>query len=199
MVPNRLSFFRKGSFAKRLAIGLTVSVLCVLCAVVLGLIHEGLKATLWLIAISIILEAQPAAAASIPLGFHPFMGMAVSVVANLILIPIIILMFDELKRWRFVNRKLEHAGKWTTKYGRYGVWALTLLCPFLGAYVCLALGLALQWSQSRVLISIAIGMIVSSCIVAYGGHAGYELIRFGSLHHLLLLFTGHHIHHRRWV
>lgn len=198
MFSNRLSKYRKGSFVQRLAVGLTVSIVCVLGSILLGLVHEGLKATLWLIGISIILEAQPAAAASIPLGFHPLMGAMVSILANVILIPIIILTFDELKRWKWVNRKLERAGRWTSKYGRYGVWILTPLSPFLGAYVCLALGLGLQWPQSRVLISVAVGMIVSSCIVAYGGHAGYEMIRFGGIHHLLL-FTRHHAHFRRWV
>ena len=40
-----------------------------------------------LVGTSIILGAQPAAVASIALGFHPFMGAVMSILANLMVLP----------------------------------------------------------------------------------------------------------------
>lgn len=181
------------SWGWKIGYGIAISLIFIATALFIGIIHDGLQRTLYLIAISIVFEAQPAAAASIPLGFHPFIGVTVSILSNLILIPIILLTLNGLERLKWVHQKMEHAKKWTTRYQKYGVFALTLLSPFLGAYVCIAIGFGLQWSYTRVLLSVAIGVVLSSFIIGYGGHLGWQILHFGHLRHLLFLIWRMHM------
>lgn len=124
-----------------------------------------------LIGISVALEAQPAAVASIALGFHPAAGALMSILANLIPIPLMMLTFEQIvRRWHWVRRKLYKAEKWSAKYGRYGVWILTLLTPFIGAYWCIAIGFGLRWPPLRMFVSITLGIVISAFSLTYGGH-----------------------------
>lgn len=149
-----------------------------IAALLVGLNRGTMVATLSLIGTSIVLEAQPAAAASIPLGFHPFFGAIISILANLIAIPIMMFAFSEIvHRWTWARRRLQKAERWSAKYGRYGVWILTPLSPVLGAYVCLTIGYIMRWNPALVLTSILIGMISSSFIISYGGHFIVALFR----------------------
>lgn len=147
-------------------------------AFLIGVSQRSVVATLSLIGTSIALEAQPAAAASIPLRFHPFFGALVSILANLIVIPIMMFAFNEIvHRWTWARGRLRKAEKWSTKYGRYGVWILTPLSPVLGAYVCITVGYIMRWNVVLVLSSVLIGMISSSFIIAYGGHVIVSVFR----------------------
>lgn len=149
------------------AAGLT----CFLAALAIGVIEGKSVAALSLIGISIALEAQPGAAASIPLGFHPMAGAVISILANLILIPLMMFAFDQiLKRWHWIRRKLQKAEKWSVKYGKYGVWVLSVLTPFIGAYLCVAVSHGLGWSPQKTFLSILCGIVVSACLITYGGH-----------------------------
>ena len=124
-----------------------------------------------LIGFSIALEAQPAAVASVALGFHPALGALASIFANLIPIPLLMLTFDQIvRRWHWVRRKLHKAEKWSVKYGRYGVWVLTALTPFIGAYLCIAIGFGLRWPPLRMFVSITLGIVISAFALTYGGH-----------------------------
>lgn len=159
----------------KLTFAIGVSLLFVAAAMLIGCAYGKRDSTLSLIGISMIFEAQPAAAASIPLGFQPIIGGLISILANFIFLPIIILTIQGIStRWKWVRHKIQKGEQRSAKYGRYGVWMFILLSPFLGAYLCLAVGTGLRWPQARVLTSITIGMIVSTFFVAYGGHFGVQ-------------------------
>ncbi|GMA62846.1 hypothetical protein GCM10025859_32860 [Alicyclobacillus fastidiosus] len=141
-------------------------------ALCIGLYEGKLMSTVSLIGTSIVLEAQPASLASLPLRFHPAAGAMISILANLIPIPLLILTFDEMiARWSWIRRKLQKTERWSRKYGKYGVWILIPLSPILGAYVCIGIGFALRWNIRFVVLSILIGMVCSSFLIAYGGES----------------------------
>ncbi|WP_236025832.1 small multi-drug export protein [Alicyclobacillus suci] len=160
------------SFVRRVVYGACIGCGCFLAALLIGILEGKLLSTISLIGTSIVFEAQPAALASIPLRFHPLSGALISILANLISIPLMVLTFNEImERWKWVKRKLQKAEKWSSKYGKYGVWILTLLSPLLGAYVSIAVGFAMRWDVRLVLTSVLIGMIGSSFLIAYGGES----------------------------
>lgn len=166
------------SFVRRLMFGLLLGGLFFICAFLVGFVEGKLFATLSLIGTSITLEAQPAAVASLPLRFHPFSGAVISVLSNLILIPVLMLTFDEImNRWSWIRRKLQKAEVWSHKYGKYGVWVLVPLSPVLGAYVCIGVGYLMRWKPRFVLSTVIVGMILSSFIITYGGESVVRLFR----------------------
>lgn len=143
----------------------------------LGLSQGRVWPTLSLIGTSIVLEAQPAAAASIPLGFDPPTGAGISILANMIAVPFILVGFRQaVRRFRFLRRRMEKAEALSRKYGRYGVWVLAPLCPLLGAYACLAIGSILRWHPLRVLLAVVVGMVISAFVIAYGGMALLQFV-----------------------
>lgn len=142
-----------------------------LSALYLGLQQAKLWSTLSLIGTSIVLEAQPGAAASIALGFHPFMGAVISILGNLIPIPILMFTVRQIiSRWGWARKKVQRAERWSRKYRRYGVGALTLLSPFLGAYLCIAIGSVAGWRPVTTFFATFLGLVVSVFLIAYGGH-----------------------------
>ncbi|RIV17527.1 hypothetical protein D2Q93_15205 [Alicyclobacillaceae bacterium I2511] len=166
-----------------LFLGITLSFLFFLSALWLGREQEGFALTLSLIGISLVLEAQPAAVASIPLGFAPLTGAAISILANLIPIPLLMLTFDQvIRNWSWMRHRLQRADKWSAKYGHYGVWGLSVLSPFLGAYVCVVVGFGLRWHAARIFASVTLGTIVSTLLITYGGHWFVHLIHLGPFH-----------------
>ncbi len=137
----------------------------------LGMTQTKIWMALSIIGTSIVLEAQPGVAASIALGFHPLAGAVISILANLIPIPLLLLTFHEITtRWLWAGRKVERAERWSGKYRHYGVGALVLLSPFLGAYLCIAIGHATGWKPFTVLLATLIGMVGSVLFISYGGH-----------------------------
>ena len=156
--------------------GLAAALLLFVAAFCTGLSQGKVVSTLSLIGTSLLLEAQPSAVASIPLGFHPLVGAVVSILANLIPIPLLMLTFNEIvNRWKWANRKLHKAEKWSLKYGRYGVWILVPLSPFLGAYVCIAIGFAMRWRPLMIFSTVTLGMVASTFLISYGGHWAVRL------------------------
>lgn len=147
-------------------------------ALLMAIIEGKLVSSVSLIGTSIILEAQPAAVASLPPRFHPLSGAIISILGNLIPIPILMLTSDEIiNRWKWVKRKLQKASVWPRRYGRYGVWVLIPLSPVFGAYVCIGVGYMMRWNSCFVLSSVLIGMFLSSFIITYGGDSIVRLVR----------------------
>ncbi len=166
------------SFLRRLNYGLLLGGLFFAGALLIGFIEGKVVSTVTLIGTSIILEAQPAAVASLPLRLHPFSGALISILGNLILIPVLMLTFDEIiNRWMWVRRKLQKAVVWSNNYGKYGVWVLVPLSPVLGAYVCIGVGFIMRWNPRFVLCSVLVGMVLSSFIITYGGESIVRLLR----------------------
>lgn len=166
------------SFLRRLIYGVLLSVLFFLVALVVGLIEHRVPATLSLIGTSVVFEAQPAAVASLPLRLQPFSGALVSILGNLIPIPILMFVFDEiLNHWTWVRRRLQKAETWSKKYGKYGVWVLIPLSPILGAYVCIGIGYIMRWNSRLVVSSVLIGMVLSSFMITYGGESLVRILR----------------------
>ncbi|WAH44722.1 small multi-drug export protein [Alicyclobacillus fastidiosus] len=162
----------KSTLIRRICYGGSLGLLFFLGALCIGLYEGKLMSTVSLIGTSIVLEAQPASLASLPLRFHPAAGAMISILANLIPIPLLILTFDEMiARWSWIRRKLQKTERWSRKYGKYGVWILIPLSPILGAYVCIGIGFALRWNIRFVVLSILIGMVCSSFLIAYGGES----------------------------
>ncbi len=155
----------------RVMLGILSSLIFFVLALGIGFFEHRLLETLPLIGTAILLEAQPGVAASIALGFHPMAGAMISILSNLILVPWLLLTFHQVvTRWRWARHRIERAKKLAGKYGKYGVGALTFLAPFLGAYVSIALGVAMGWKVLNTLTMTMVGMLVSVFIIAYGGH-----------------------------
>jgi uncharacterized membrane protein len=166
------------SFRRRLTYGFISGGLFLVAALLTGFIEGKFGSTLSLIGTSVILEAQPAAVASLPLRFHPFSGALISILGNLIPIPVLMLTYHEIvHRWGWAKRKLHKAEVWSRKYGKYGVWVLVPLSPVFGAYVCIAIGYILRWNPRLVLCSVLVGMVLSTCLITYGGESVVRLLR----------------------
>lgn len=166
------------SFWRRLIYGLFTGFIFFTGSLMIGIFEHKLVATLSLVGTSIALEAQPASVASIPLGFHPLSGALISILGNLIPVPVLVLMLDEIiHRWAWYRRRLQKAEVWSHKYGKYGVWVLLPLSPVLGSYICISLGYIMRWSPRLVLCSVLVGMFLSSFIIAYGGESVVRLLR----------------------
>ncbi len=160
------------SLLRKIIYGVLLALVFFTGALAAGLLQGKVGVALTLIGTSVVLEAQPAAALSILLHFDPMSGAIISILANLIAIPLLMLTFDEvISRWKWLGRKLRKAEKWSIKYGKYGVWVLTPLTPFLGAYVCVSIGYLLRWPPIRIFVSILCGVIVSTFLITYGGHS----------------------------
>lgn len=160
------------NFLRRLVYGLLLGALFAVGAMLIGLFEGKPVKAVSLIGTSVVLEAQPAAAASIPLRFHPFPGAVISILGNLIAIPLLMLMFEEIvHHWPWFKRRLESGSKWTSRYERLGVWVLLPLSPFLGAYVCIGIGYLMLWNRRLVLCSVLLGMMLSTFLITYGGES----------------------------
>ncbi|MFD1677695.1 small multi-drug export protein [Alicyclobacillus fodiniaquatilis] len=160
------------SFRLRLTYGILFGVLFFLGSLIIGMTEHKILSTMSLIGTSITFEAQPAAVASLPLRFHPFSGAMISILANLIPIPLLMLILNEIiLHWGWLGRRLQKAEIWSRKYGKYGVWVLVPLSPILGAYVSIGIGYVMRWNRSLALCSVLLGMVASSFIITYGGES----------------------------
>lgn len=155
----------------RLWWGIAASCAAFVLALAIGLTSAPWWSTLSLIGTSIVLEAQPAAAASVALGFHPLTGALVSILGNLIPIPLLLISLDFiLVRWHWARQKVRRAENWAKRYGRYGVLSLVFLSPFLGAYVAIGISSGMRWKLSTSLFAVLAGMTGSVLAIVYGGH-----------------------------
>jgi hypothetical protein len=122
-----------------------------------------------LIGTSILLGAQPAAVTSLALGFHPFMGAVLSILANLIPVPILMLAFNEIiDHWKWLNHKVKRIQQWSRKFGHHGVGLVSILSPFIGSYVCIAIGDGLDWNPMTTLVATFSTTILSVFVITYG-------------------------------
>lgn len=166
------------SFSRRLLTGLFVGALFFAMAFAIGLLVHKIASTLSLIGTSVLLEAQPAAVASLPLRFNPFAGAMISILGNLVPLPVLMLTFDEITNgWSWMRRILKKSQSWSQKYGKYGVFVLVPLSPVLGAYVCIGIGYLMRWNPRRILFSVLIGMVLSTFVITYGGESIIRYIR----------------------
>jgi len=149
---------------------LATSALLLCLAVAIGWQQGQLWQTFPLLGTSIALEAQPGAAASIALGFHPLAGGLISIFGNLLPIPLLLVSFRQvIRRWHWARTKIARAQNWAKRYGRYGVGVLFFLSPFLGAYVCIAIGYAMGARPIPTLAATLGGMVASVALIVYGG------------------------------
>lgn len=168
---NVETWLKSSSWVRALLYGTMAGLFFFVGALIVGMTEKGFVATISLIGVGIALEAQPGAVASIPIGFSPLTGAAVSILANCICLPLLILLFHQIiHRWTWMGRKMQKAERFTQRHGRYGVWILIPLCPVLGAYVCLSLALGMQWRLSTTLVSVMTGLIASTFILTYFGN-----------------------------
>ncbi|MFB5191857.1 small multi-drug export protein [Alicyclobacillus fastidiosus] len=175
------SFRESTPLIRRIVYGVCLGCVCFAVALCIGVVEGKLVSTISLIGTSLALEAQPATLASLPLRFHPISGALISIFANLIPIPMLMLTFEEIiARWSWFRRKLQKTEVWSAKYGAYGVWILALLTPVLGAYVCIGIGYAMRWDGRAVFCCVLVGMVSSSFLIAYGGDSIAHL--FGLSH-----------------
>ncbi|WDL95553.1 small multi-drug export protein [Alicyclobacillus sp. ALC3] len=160
-----------GNFRQVLGLSVVLGLVFFVAAWWIGIADGAPMRALSLIGVSIVLEAQPAAVASLALGFHPIPGAVISILANLILIPLMVFGYAQIiARWHWLQKRLEKANKWAAKYGRYGVWVLLPLTPLIGAYMCIAFAHILRWPTGRSLVSTTLGVIWSTLLITLGGH-----------------------------
>jgi hypothetical protein len=151
-------------------VGIGASLLLLVLSFVPGALQGKLTLALPLVTSSLLLEVVIGAAGSIPLGFDPVSGALIAALANLAPVPALLVLFEQLvNRWGWLNRKLQKSGKWSDKYGKYGVWVLAPLSPFFGAYACVAIGVGLRWNALLIVTSISAGVVVSAFLTTFGG------------------------------
>jgi uncharacterized membrane protein len=130
-----------------------------------------------LLGTSVLLESQPGAVASVALGFMPWSGGIISILGNVMVIPILLVFFRQvIQRWNWARNKIRQAQKWADRYERYGVGALIFLSPFLGAYVSIAIGYAMGARPLPTFAATFTGMVISVTLIVYGGHWIVKLV-----------------------
>lgn len=160
-----------GNFVQVLSVSVLLGLVFFIAAWWVGIAVGSPMRALSLIGVSIVLEAQPAAVASLALGFHPIPGAVISILANMIVIPLMVFGYAQIiARWHWLQKRLDKANKWAKKYGRYGVWVLLPLTPFIGAYMCIAFAHILRWPIGRSLVSTTLGIMWSTLLITLGGH-----------------------------
>jgi hypothetical protein len=154
-----------------LAGGALLSAILILVPFLVGLLQGKWAATLSIVTSSLLLEVLVGAAGSIPLGFDPYSGALIAACSNLAPVPLLLVLFDTIaEEWKWFQRRMSKAAKWSAKYGKYGVWVLAPLAPFLGAYVCVAIGIGLRWRPVLIFATISLGVIVSAFLTTFGGN-----------------------------
>ena len=155
---------------KALLIGLSSSIFLLLLAFGIGIFSHGWTATASVVISGMVLEVVVAAVASIPLGFDPLSGALIAAISNMILAPFLLASFDVIiNKSAWLKRKLTRAEKIGDKYGKYGVWILAPLAPFIGVFVGIAVGAALRFRPLNILISLGLGVIIAAFLTTYGG------------------------------
>lgn len=170
MLRQRHRLGASGSLTKNLLIAGIVAFIPFAIAIGLGVMMHGWGPTLSLMGTSIVLESQPAAVASIALGFSPWVGGVVSLMSNLIAIPFLIVLYPWiLHHWRWARKKVRRTERWMRRHMRYGVFMLTPVAPFFGAYVSITVGYGLGWRLRSVVLATLTGTILSVALIVFGG------------------------------
>lgn len=157
--------------AGRLAAAVATGLVLASVAVALGFHLRRPVETLSLMGTSVVLEAQPAAAAAVALGYPPAQGAAISLLANLAPLPIIVVGLDYImRRWAWARRQIRGAQKRTERFSRYGPWVFLPIGPFIGAYAATAVGRSLGFKTWNTFWATLAGMLWSVSAITYGGH-----------------------------
>ena len=151
-------------------IGIVGTVILFVLAFTIGTLDNGFPKTLSVVLTSIPLEVVIGAAASVPLGFDPVVGALVAALGHLALAPIIITGFNTLvRKWHWLRHKLSKAEDISKKYGKFGVWILTPLSPFLGVFICVAVGILLRFRPLLIMTSVSLGTLIAAFAATMGG------------------------------
>lgn len=163
---------RTRSETRRIVVAVLVGLALVAGALLVGAWVGLAWESLPLIATGLVWEAQPAAAASVALGFPPWAGGLVSVLANAAPVPLLVVTLPLiLSRWPWARARIERAQTRLHRYLRWGPWALVLAAPWLGTYLTLSLGIFIGLSRRRALIAVLASMMASAAIITFGGAA----------------------------
>lgn len=160
LAPNR----------KELLIGLSTSMILLLLAFSIGTLANGWGATTSVVLPGMIFEVFVAALASIAFGFDPLSGALISAISNIVLAPFLLVTFELLiHKSPWLNKKMARAEKIGKKYGKFGVFILAPLAPFVGVFVCIAVGAVLRFRSLYTLLSISTGIVLAAFFTTYGG------------------------------
>lgn len=131
-------------------------------------LHGGLL-TLSVMSTSIV-NAIAGASAAIVAGFSPWMGVFISSVTHLSLLPFLLFSFHDLvERWQWFHKKLSRIDRLSAKYKKYGVWLLIPLSATAGIEVSVGVGVTLRFNTILILLSILCGVISSTVLTTMTG------------------------------
>ena len=152
------------------SIGIVGTVALFVLAFGLGTFVNGFTKTISVVLTSVPFEVVVGAAASVPLGFDPVSGALVAALSHLALAPILITGFSTIiKKWSWLRQKLSKADEISKKYGKFGVWILTPLAPFIGVFLCVAVGICLRFRPTLIMTSVSIGTLIAAFAATMGG------------------------------
>jgi len=167
-LKKRIRLLRQKKYG--FSIGVIGTVILFVLAFTIGTLDNGFPKTLSVVLTSIPLEVVIGAAASVPLGFGPVIGALVAAMAHLALAPVIITGFNTLvRKWQWLRHKLSKAEEISKKYGKFGVWILAPLAPFLGVFICVAVGILLRFRPTLIMTSVSVGTLVAAFVATMGG------------------------------
>ena len=139
-------------------------------AYLIGLTTHSLKTVTPVVLPSIFLEVIFGAAITIPFGFNPVSGALMAGLANIAFAPFLIVAFDTLvKKWKWLGNNLKKADSISLKYGKFGLYSLIFLVPFIGVYIGVAVGVALRLRPLLIFISLSIGVFIGAFITTFLG------------------------------
>src|SRR5699024_12483600 len=79
-------------------------------------------------------------------------------------------LFRSINKWQWLNHHLKKADSISIKYGKFGLYSLIFLVPFIGVYVGVAVGVALRLRPILILISLSIGVFLSGFLTTFLGN-----------------------------
>ena len=155
---------------KELLLGLLTSTILLLLAFSIGTLANGWGATTSVVLPGVIFEVFVAALASIAFGFDPLSGALISAISNIVLAPFLLVTFELLiHKSPWLNKKVAKAERIGKKYGKFGVFILAPLAPFVGVFVCIAIGVVLRFRSLYTLFSMSVGIVAAAFFTTYGG------------------------------
>lgn len=156
---------------QQVAIAIAIGLVLVGIALFMGFHAHLVNKSLSVVGTSLILESQPAAAEAVVLRMPPLLSAGISLLANLAPLPFITVgLRTILGHWKWAQKHVQKAQKWAARLERYGSPALIVAAPFLGAYMCFALGHTIGWTSRNIWTYTLIGMFASVFAISYGGH-----------------------------
>ena len=155
----------------KIILSLLFGISLIILAYLIGLTTHSIKTITPVILPSIFLEVIFGAAASIPFGFNPISGALIASLSNIAFAPFLIVAFDTvIKKWNWLGNHLKKADSISLKYGKFGLFSLIFLVPFIGVYVGVAVGVALRLRPILIFISLSIGVFVSGFLTTFIGN-----------------------------